>query len=215
VKEYPSILSGKDAPELQCLAFDKYDGSNLRFEWHRKRGWWQFGTRHRLFNEKDPEYGCAIGIFMKKYAEPLTKALVDNPAYRGRNEAIAYCEFFGPHSFAGWHTPERLKEIGIIIVNNEPMDLVLFDVNIHKMGIVGPQEFVKVFGHLHTPAVVYEGPLTPQFRDDVRSGKYPVKEGVVCKGGSGHDLWMRKIKTLAYLEELKKRFHDKWERYWE
>jgi hypothetical protein len=40
-----------------------------------------------------------------------------------------------------------------------------------------------------------------------------VCEGVICKGGTGHRLWMGKIKTLAYLEELKRRFKDKWKMY--
>jgi hypothetical protein len=49
----------------------------------------------------------------------------------------------------------------------------------------------------------------------VRRGKYGVKEGVVCKGGSGPDLWMVKTKTTAYLERLKQSFGERWEDYWE
>jgi hypothetical protein len=58
--------------------------------------------------------------------------------------------------------------------------------------------------------------LTGKFADDVRTGKYGVAEGVVCKGGEGGpDLWMAKIKTHAYLERLKRAFADRWEEYWE
>jgi hypothetical protein len=70
--------------------------------------------------------------------------------------------------------------------------------------------------------VVYQGPLSLEFIDAVRNNEFPVKEGVVAKGGTGHDLWMRKIKTLQYLEELKTRFPDigkdgrpTWENLWE
>jgi len=46
---------------------------------------------------------------------------------------------------------------------------------------------------------VYEGKLTGKFAEDMRTGKYVVEEGMVCKGGTGGtDLWMAKIKTYAY-----------------
>lgn len=61
--------------------------------------------------------------------------------------------------------------------------------------------------------VIYQGILDEEFINDVRQGKYPVKEGVVCKGGSGHNLWMTKIKTLSWIEEVKKKFARDWERY--
>ena len=53
-----------------------------------------------------------------------------------------------------------------------------------------------------------------RFSEDVRSGKYGVAEGVVCKGGTGGaDVWMAKIK--AYMDKLKQAFADYWENYWE
>ena len=36
---YNKIQFGK-----YCLAFDKIDGSNVRFQWNRKRGFYKFGT---------------------------------------------------------------------------------------------------------------------------------------------------------------------------
>ena len=64
--------------------------------------------------------------------------------------------------------------------------------------------------------MVYEGKLTGKFIDDVRGGKYKVDEGVVCKGGTGgEDVWMVKIKTMAYMDKLKRAIGDKWEDYWE
>jgi hypothetical protein len=75
---------------------------------------------------------------------------------------------------------------------------------------------VADFGHLHIARVVYEGKLTGTFAEEVRSGKYEVAEGVVCKGESAGDhVWMVKIKTNAYLVRLKQAFAERWEEYWE
>ena len=64
--------------------------------------------------------------------------------------------------------------------------------------------------------VVYEGKFTGQFAEEVRTGKFGVAEGVVCKGGTGGtDIWMAKIKTYAYMERLKASFAKRWEDFWE
>jgi hypothetical protein len=98
----------------------------------------------------------------------------------------------------------------------DPKRLVLFDVWAEGFGMIGPKQFVADFGHLPIPRVVYEGKLTGKFAEDVRTGKYGVAEGVVCKGGSGGtDLWMAKIKTHAYQERLRRAFADRWEDFWE
>ncbi len=82
--------------------------------------------------------------------------------------------------------------------------------------MVGPDQFVTDFGHLPIARVVYQGKFTGRFAEDVRTGKYGVAEGVVCKGGKGGpDLWMAKVKTDAYQAKLKAAFADRWEDYWE
>lgn len=202
MKSYPHILGPSKAPHDWCLGFYKYDGSNVRFEWSKKRGWYKFGTRTQLIDEKDQVFGEAIPLFMNTLSEGVEKVLRDR--YRERDNAIVFAEFFGEKSFAGVHTP------------GDPKQVVLFDVNPHKMGIIGPKEFVKNFGHLKSARVVYEGNFNNQLVEDVRQGRIEgLNEGVVCKGGSGHDLWMRKIKTLAYMERLKRLYVDGWERFWE
>lgn len=211
MKEYPKMLgTQREDPCFgqQCIAFDKNDGSNLRFEWNRKSGWFKFGTRRRLFDASDPEYGCAIAIFLKKYEEIVS--IIQNK-YRKVDSFIAYGEFFGPHSFAGKHDATFLG-----VENNDPKDVVLFDVNIHKRGFIPPQDFIDHFRHLHIPAVVYRGELNEDFVQLVRRGKLPVKEGVVVKGGATtHEIWMRKIKTLAYLQALHEKFGTNWNEFWE
>jgi hypothetical protein len=80
----------------------------------------------------------------------------------------------------------------------------------------GGHWFVSDFGTLRIARVVYEGKLTGRFSEDVRSGRYGVREGVICKGGTGRsDLWMAKITTDAYMEQLKRSFGERWEDYWE
>lgn len=203
MNEYPSILGPNKAPSLPCLAFYKYDGSNLRWEWSRKRGWNKFGTRKHLFDETDAVFGPAIPIFMDKYADAIEKVIKDSKQYRNAEYITAFTEFFGPNSFAGQHNPSDKKE------------LVLFDLQVHKRGILDPRTFIKTFGHLDTAKVVYEGNLNASFIDDVKNSKYDLNEGVVCKGGTGHGLWMRKIKTLVYLQKLKGKYGDHWEQHWE
>ena len=145
---------------------------------------------------------------MNKYAEGVEKVLRDN--YRKVENAIVFAEFFGPHSFAGKHDATFLG-----VDSNDPKDVVLFDVNIHKRGFVPPRTFLEQFGHLHVPSVIYEGPFTEEFVQDVRNGKYPVVEGVVAKGGEKHDLWLMKVKTLSYLQRLRDVFGTGWEQYGE
>jgi len=241
MKEYLSIpgADAHSAPKgMSCIAFKKYDGSNLRFEWDRKKGWHMFGTRRRLFDRSDPEYGCAIDIFLNKYASGIEAVIKKEKHFRGVREVICFGEFFGPYSFGGQHDPAHPAldprwTAGDHLANpggpgsNDPKDVVVFDVNVHKKGLMTPREFVNTFSHLPVAEVVYEGNMNPSFIKDVREGTRtgpgwiltaPLVEGVVCKGLTGkppHGIWMTKIKTYAYLAELKKRFDKDWSQYWE
>jgi hypothetical protein len=206
MKTYRSIPGPSKAPRKPCVAFWKHDGSNLRFEWTRKRGWHKFGTRRRLFDETDEEYGPAIRVFEETLAPGLDAVIAKEKL--GRDGPVtAYAEWEGPRSFAGQHHPDDAGA----------MELILLDVNVHKKGIIGPRDFVKMFGHLRTPRVVYEGNLNEQLIQDVRSNNFSprLNEGVVCKGGSGHDLWMAKIKTMDYRRRLEHAFRDEWREFWE
>lgn len=239
MKEYLSI-PGADAHAApkgsSTIAFKKYDGSNLRFEWSAKKGWHLFGTRRRLFDHTDPEYGVAIDIFLQKYASGVETVIAQDKHFRGVREVVCFCEFFGPWSFGGQHDPAHPAlnpkwgegtVLGPCTGLNEPKDVVMFDVNVHKKGIMPPRDFVNTFSHLSVAEVVYEGNLNPTLIKDVREGTrtgpgwistVTLEEGVVCKGLTGkppHGIWMTKIKTLAYLAELKKRFAADWQQFWE
>lgn len=220
MKEYHSIpgATAKGTPQGHpCLAFRKYDGSNLRFEWQAKKGWHLFGTRHRLFDRTDPEFGDAIDVFLARYADGVEEAIRRHKELRGAKEVVCFCEYFGPYSFGGQHDPKHPAVIlGGCKGENSPKGLVMFDVNVHKKGLLPPTTFLHVFENLPIAEVVYAGNMNQEFVEDVRAGKYPVVEGVVCKGVIGkapHGIWMAKVKTRAYLEELKRRFAADWEKY--
>jgi len=204
MKEYWTIPGPSKAPHKPCIAFVKYDGSNLRWEWSKKRGWYKFGCRHRLIDEKDEQFGEAVPLFLNHFAGSL-EAMFKDKFFRDIQSIIAYTEFFGSHSFAGMHVKE------------DPKELRLFDVNLYKRGILSPREFVNIFGSLPFAAeVVYEGVLNDSFIDGVRNGEYCVNEGVVCKGGAGYDLWMVKIKTNDYKRRLMEKFgNEHWAKFWE
>ena len=213
MKDYPSIPKVlKDHIESDCIAFYKYDGSQIRVEWSKKKGWHKFATRGQLFDKSEKNFGCAVDIFNNTYAEALIKVIQDK--YPKTTEVLAFLEFVGPHSFAGLHDPGILK-----VESNDPKELILFDINIHKKGIVSPAEFIKNFSHLRSAEVLYQGKLTEDFIKDVREGKYPSEEGVVCKGvlnpNNPHSQWRCKIKTWAYLKKIQKFFGNSYGSYWE
>lgn len=207
MKDYPSIPKVlNDYANLDCIAFRKYDGSQIRCEWHKKHGWHKWATRGHLFDTTDKTFGCCIDLFTQ--AELLEKAIRDN--YPKAESAVVFMEFLGPNSFAGLHDPGVLQ-----VDSNDPKELVLFDLNIHKRGFVSPLDFVSKFGHLRSAEVIYQGRLTEDFIKDVREKKYPIDEGVVCKGGEGHKIWMCKIKSWDYLKRIQKFFGSSYGKYWE
>jgi len=207
--EYPSIINSSKAPRKPCIAFVKYDGSNIRVKYTQKRGFDLFGSKNCLIDESHPHLGEVVSVFTKSHADPLTKLF--KKLYPNEREITVFGEFLGPSSFAGIH------------VVGEPKEFVMFDVMIcgKQNKFVHPKDFVKIYaGEVRTAEVVYEGNMNDQLIADVRAGKYPVNEGVVCKGmeKSGAfrgGIWMCKIKTQAYLNKLKVRFGDEWEKYGE
>lgn len=214
MKKYPSIDGPSKAPRKPCYVFAKYDGSNIRAEWSKKRGWYKFGTRNCMLDETDAIFGRAIPLFKEKYGDDLEKVFKSAKNFRGVSNVVAFFEFFGTKSFGGMHFPD-----------DPTLDVVLFDVNPHKKGILGPKEFLDTFGHLKVAELICQTNMGEELIQKVRKEQLPVEskydvktevpEGVICKAGSGHDIWMCKIKTERYKEELKKRFRMDWEKYWE
>ncbi|MFA5299608.1 MAG: hypothetical protein WC389_15575 [Lutibacter sp.] len=202
MKGYPTIQGSTQAPHMPCIAFYKYDGSNLRWEWNKKRGWYKFGTRTRLFDFRDEDYGEAIPLFLNGLA--LDLEYIFKSEYRNLESAVAFTEFWGKLSFAGKH------------IKGDTKFITLIDIAPYKKGIISPWDFVKIYGGLSSTAqFIYEGILSKQFIDDIRNNKYPVNEGVVCKGVGKTGIWMAKIKTYQYLTKLKEMYANDWQKYWE
>lgn len=215
---YPKIPGIQRSPRGRCIAFEKYDGTNLHWDWDRDFGWHAFGTRRDVFNlnaagiadfaRQHAQLRACAALFQASLAEPLERIFRVHPTYAAGSGFKVFTEFFGPRSFAGLHQTD------------DPYELRLFDVGRYELqteslSLVPPQSFVADFAALSIARVVYEGPLTGQFTEDVRAGRYGVAEGVVCKGSRSGEVWMVKIKTHAYLARLQAAFARRWEEYWE
>jgi hypothetical protein len=189
MKTYPSIGKTVKGGGAQFFIFDKLDGSNLRFEWSTGQGWYKFGSRTRLFDETDPILGPAKPLFMNTLAEPLAKIATDNrwPS------VVVFAEFHGPGSFAGQH------------VAGEAYTLSLFDAAPYKKGILGPEEFLKLFGHLQIAKYLGRHVVDAAFIERVRAGEFEGMsfEGVIGKRGEGHKLEMVKAKTQAWIDKVR------------
>jgi hypothetical protein len=197
MKSYPKIqyfnqgLFGED-----IYAFDKLDGSNIRAEWNPKRGWYKFGTRNTMIDERDLQFGEAITLFLNKYGDSLPKVFRTNKSYKRIESFVVFAEYVGEQSFAGRHNA------------SDPKDIILFDVNQYKHGFVTPKNFVEDFGHLHIPDVIYKGPYTMDFVQTIRDNRYNLKEGVIVKGvlktkNQKDEVWMVKVKTKEWLQKVK------------
>ena len=196
MKAYPSIPHQSDKYfGEEVILFNKYDGNNIRAECNKKGEWYKFGSRKILINDKSPILGNAINIFKEKYSEELNKIFRDK--YSKVLNFVVYFEYFGENSFAGKH------------IDNDIMDVILFDVDQYKHGIINPFEFIKNFGHLHIPEIIYEGKYNSTIVKDINQNKFSLQEGVVVKGlyksknNNNKHLFMEKIKTKDWLNKLK------------
>jgi len=206
VKEYPSIprSTGSAFRELpDAYIFDKLDGSNLRFAWSKKRGWYKFGTRARLFDEGDWQFGRAIPLFQKNLAEPLAKIFLT----QRWDQCVVFAEHWGPSSFAGnHHMPGTNRPLD----QDEVMRLDLIDVAPHKQGILGPAEFIRLFSDLPSAQFLGRFHWTRSFVERVWHGELRgiTLEGVVGKIGHGktHDLIMAKAKTASWVNKVRERY---------
>ncbi|MEZ4449251.1 MAG: RNA ligase family protein [Nannocystaceae bacterium] len=189
MKPYPSIPT-KIRADVPILAFDKLDGSQLRAEWTSKAGFVHFGTRHRPLDPSHPHLGDGVALVRDKFEAEVTRAL----KARKIHQALLFFEFLGPRSFAGRHV-------------DEVHDVILLDVAAFGRGLLPPDEFMAIFGHLDTAKLLYEGHVTREFVDSVRAGTFPgvTSEGVVCKSPAFEKRRpvMFKIKAQAWLDRLR------------
>jgi hypothetical protein len=189
MKEYPSI-SHKIQLGLPIYAFNKLDGSNIRAEWNPKNGFYKFGSRNRLLGTDQPFLPESIYIIREKFEDSLHD-IFKKQRYLS---AVAFFEFYGKNSFAGHHV-------------EEPHDVALIDISPSKKGIITPQEYTDIYGHLHIAPILYIGNANQPFVDSVRNSTLEgmTEEGVVCKAKHPKKgpVIMFKIKTFKWLQKLK------------
>lgn len=134
---YPSIPRWQEGRGFgkPCIAFYKYDGSNIRFEWSPKRMWHKFGSRTQLLDRSHPILGESVDLFLDEYRD-MSKIIPEVVCeyYKQKVERIvAFAEFWGANSFAGTHEP------------TDPKLLTLFDVSVYKKGFLPARTFMKLF----------------------------------------------------------------------
>ena len=197
MKSYPSIPSsvGTSFFEMTAHVFDKIDGSNLRFEWTAKSGWYKYGTRNRLFDETDEVFGTAIELWKNTSGAELEKVALTNKW----KHLLAFAEFHGPNSFAGYHDPA------------DPKQLTIFDIAVNKQGFLDPRDFLAYCGHLNIPRYLGKIHWTRDFVECVKKGEVEgiTFEGVVGKTMKGKELLMSKAKTQKWLDAVHAKFDPK------
>ena len=195
MKEYPSIprSTGQTFQEIPgAYIFDKPDGSNIRVEGSRKKGWYKFGSRTQLIDHTHTFLGAALSVFARDHNEILSKMLKDERW----DSVTVFGEFYGPSSFAGWHDV------------NEPVEVKhysIFDISPYKKGILGPKEFLRLQERYGFDAPIYRGQhnWTRGFVEAVYNGEIECAfEGVVGKAGEGHHLVRAKAKTKAWIDKV-------------
>lgn len=196
MKHYPSIPKEINS-NIDIFAFDKLDGSNIRAEWSKKRGFYKFGTKTQMLGEDHPVFGKAIGLIKSTYDENLSKVFTDAKV----ESAVSFFEFYSPSSNFGRHDPEDKNH-----------KVTLLDVNYHRKGMMEPNEFIDTFGYLDIPAVLYWGKANKIFEEQVRDSTLDgmTFEGVICKAKAPRKgdrkspaPVMFKIKSRAWLEKLR------------
>lgn len=191
MKTYNSIDNKIIYDEI-FMVFDKLDGSNIRAEWNKK-GFYKFGSRKCLIDSSTPILGESIEIIQDKYSSKLSKIFKKN-----KYESVTcFFEFFGKNSFAGSHV-------------NEDHDVVLFDIDVYKKGIVEPLQFISLVNDLEYPGILYYDNITEDFVQSVKNRTLNgmTFEGVVCKRKYKNTIQMFKIKSNDWLDRLKNRCED-------
>lgn len=181
------------------LATDKIDGSNFRVEWNRKlskksrftKGFKKFGTRNRVITNARDQFFEMVEIFDEKYTDKIDERFRTHKIFRNIDTITLYGEFYGENSFGGFHNW------------SEPHDLYFFDIWLYKKDFLSPSEFFSEFRDLSIPRLIYKGPLTEEFIQEVQENKYNLREGVVYKFVQDKKITIGKIKTLDWLQKVK------------
>ena len=219
MKHYNSIPRLEDDGTLlgeEIWAFNKIDGQNFCVKYSPKTNeFGPFGSRKRLVDDGDEQFGETVKFFKNSnIPTELIRLVKENSGkkklFNGVQEITFYFEWYGEHSFAGFHQ------------YGDEMHLALIDVDIKKKGYIEPKSFYDIFGNnefIEIPELIYKGKLTKTFVDSIKNNdwteqdcQYPtVKEGVVCKRSTlmkGQRMPKVKFKTKWWLSELRKKYTE-------
>lgn len=193
MKNYPSIprATGQSFREFNnAFIFDKLDGSSMRSEWSKKRGWYKHGKRKGLIDNSNPVLLQVPDLFQKKLADPLARIAVNNKW----NSLVVFYEFWGPNSLAGRHQMDDIKT------------LTVFDVAPNKRGILGPSDFRRIFEDKIETATCLDTRVnwTRGYVERVRNNEIAgiTCEGVVAKSGKDSNITRAKAKTQLWIDKV-------------
>ena len=191
MKSYPTI--SKDIQREHVYAFDKLDGSNIRVEWTKKKGFHKFGTRTRLLGPNEGGLGAVLSKAYQLIRE--FDWLIPILEKQKWQKVTLFFELHGPLSFAGWHNAA------------DDHQLTLIDVCVYKKGFLPPKDFTKLFDGPGVAQLLYYGKANADFVASVRSGVLDgmTFEGVVCKFKRKNKVNMFKVKSQDWLDNLRAR----------
>lgn len=192
MKSYPSISGNHDYSNI-FYVFDKLDGTNIRAEWSKKKGFYKFGTRNQLIDKTNTQWGKSIFLISEiesEFGKIMKKFNISS--------TVGFFEFYGPSSFAGQHDL------------SDEMKISLFDLSPDKRGLIEPRIFLEYFkdSNINIPKLVYNGKIGSELINSVKNDTLEgiTFEGVVCKSinyKSPGLPFMFKIKTNKWLDKLK------------
>jgi len=191
MKPYPTIpyevLKG-----LPVYIYDKLDGSNIRAEWSKKRGFYKFGSRRRLLSDDSFIIKEAEGLILAQ-REALERYVVDQ--FRC-DRCICFFEFWGPSSFAGLHKEDETHETALL------------DIEIYKRGFIDQKAYRKLQEKLDvpTPRFLTHEKMTAEIEEQARAGELGSFEGIVCKSimTDKYKKPLRfKVKSRQWIEKVK------------
>src|SRR5271157_1612669 len=154
---YPKMPDTLNCPLKQCVAFEKYDGTNIHWTLQPDEGWLEYGTRRdrfwintsgiASFEQAHPELAGIHKLWDQD--SKLERCLMDSPKYNTAKEIVVFTEYFGPNSFAGQHQPK------------DKMQLIILDIQVDGK-FIPPEQLVEDFRQFGVARVVFQGKFTGQ-----------------------------------------------------
>ena len=190
MKSYPSIRQSRKP--FPAYIFDKLDGSNLRFSWNRRQGWYEYATRTRALPSDHKLYKAGYEYFANVYSDYLVRIAQQQKWQR----LDAFCEFYGDHSFAGRHDLNDVHKVTLI------------DLAPNTRGFLKPEEFLDLCSGVPTPKLIDRVQWNEEYAEAVRKG---LIFGITCEGVvAKHEIKQRraKAKTQFWIDRVLTEFGE-------